>query len=61
MQALCKFMCVSSSICEDNLDTLFGLVGKEMKLVPTDIKLTIICAIGDLVRRFTNTMVDKQD
>ena len=30
-------------------------------MVPTDIKVTVVCAVGDLVRRFTNTMVDRQD
>lgn len=54
-------MCVSSSICDDNLDTLFGLVSKDLKLVSSEIKITIVCAIGDLVRRFTNTMVDRQE
>ena len=54
-------MCVSTFICEENLDNIFGLVSKELKNVPSDIKVTIVCAIGDLVRRFTNTMVDRQD
>lgn len=52
-------MCVSSQICEENLATLFEMVSKELLCVPSDIKVTIICAIGDLVRRFTNLMVDK--
>jgi len=52
-------MCVSSEICEQNLDNIFTLVSKEMQIVPTDIKVTIVCAVGDLVRRFTNTMVDR--
>jgi len=25
------------------------------------VKVTIVCAIGDLVRRFTNALVDRQE
>ena len=52
-------MCVSSSICNENIDLLFELVCKDLKNVPTEIKQTIVCAIGDLVRRYTNMMVDR--
>lgn len=54
-------MCVSNTICEENLESIFGLVNKSSKKVPSDVKVTIVCAIGDLVRRFTNTMVDRQE
>jgi hypothetical protein len=57
VQSLCKFMCVSEELCKDNLDLLFDLM--KQKTVPTDVKQTIICLLGDLMRRFTNMIEDR--
>jgi condensin complex subunit 1 len=52
VQALCKFMCVSEDFCKENLDLVLSFVNEDT--VPTDVKQTIICAVGDLMRLFTN-------
>ena len=59
VQALCKFMCVSSEICQENLDILVRLM--QFDAVPSDVKQTIVCAIGDLWRRFTNMIEDRTE
>ena len=60
VQALCKFMCISSEICGENLKMILTLVSQEYQL-PTDVKQTVICAIGDLMRRFTNKIEDEKE
>jgi len=52
-------MCVSNKICQQNLKIILSFISGNIKSVPIDIKQTIICALGDLLRRFTNMIEDE--
>lgn len=49
--ALAKFMMVSSGFCETSIQLLFTILERSSSAV---IRLNLICAIGDLYRRFPN-------
>jgi len=52
----CKFMCISKSFCEENLDDLFKLLHSPVDEVN---KGNMIICIGDLFNRFPNLMTTK--
>ena len=52
-------MCTSSDICSENLELLLDLI--QQTNVSDQVKQTIVCAIGDLWRRFTNMIEDKSE
>ncbi len=54
--ALCKIMCVSSVICQDNIDLLFSLLRSNIDF---GIKANIIISVGDLYNRFPNILNEK--
>ena len=54
--SLCKFMCVSSRICVDNLDLIFGLVQSRIEF---GVKANIIVTIADLFNRFPNILNER--
>ncbi|KAL6070680.1 meiotic chromosome condensation, variant 2 [Balamuthia mandrillaris] len=51
--ALCKFMCISSKFCEQNLQLLFTL---HQKAEDASIRANISIALGDLALRFPNLL-----
>jgi len=54
--ALCKYMCVSSQICQQNIDLLFALLRSNIDF---GVKANIIIAVGDLFNRFPNVLNEK--
>mmetsp|Transcript_23868 Transcript_23868/g.16857 ORF Transcript_23868/g.16857 Transcript_23868/m.16857 type:complete len:113 (+) Transcript_23868:66-404(+) len=54
--SLCKMICVSQKICEENLDHLFGLLKSH---IDYGIKANIIITLGDLYNRFPNLLNDR--
>ena len=54
--ALCKYMCVSKNICEENLDTIFALVQSNIEF---GVKANIIITLADLFNRFPNTLNER--
>ena len=54
--ALCKFMCVSSKICMDNLDLIFEILGSKIEF---GVKANIIISLGDLFNRFPNNLNER--
>ena len=54
--ALCKYMCVSSKICSQNLDILFGLVRSRIEF---GAKTNIIITLADLFNRFPNLLNER--
>jgi condensin complex subunit 1 len=58
--ALCKYMCVSSSFCEKNLQLLFSLLSSRNKEDQAEsrhrLRANIIVAVGDLAFRFPNLL-----
>ena len=55
--ALCKYMCVSEVICQENLDLVI-LILKEPK-IDFGVKANIIISLGDMFNRFPNTLNEK--
>ena len=51
--ALCKFMCVSSEICKDNLSLIFEILDSR---IDYGVKANIIISMGDLFNRFPNDL-----
>ena len=49
-------MCVSPSICQENLDLVFGLVKSNIEF---GVKANIIISLADLFNRFPNTMNER--
>ena len=49
---LCRYMSVSSAVCERYLQLLFTLLGTESNAIRT----TIVVALGDFAFRFPNTI-----
>lgn len=49
-------MCVSSIICREHIDLLFGLLKSEVEF---GVKANIIISIGDLFNRFPNILNEK--
>jgi hypothetical protein len=58
--ALCKYMCVSSSFCEKNLQLLFSLLSSRRREDHFEgshrLRANIIIAVGDLAFRFPNLL-----
>ena len=54
--ALCKFMCVSSQVCNENMDLLFNLVKSNIEF---GVKANIIITLADLFNRFPNNMNER--
>lgn len=58
--ALCKYMCVSSSFCEKNLQLLFSLLSSRRREDHFEgsqrLRANIIVAVGDLAFRFPNLL-----
>jgi condensin complex subunit 1 len=54
--ALCKIMCVSSIICQKNLDLIFSFLNSR---IDDGVKTSIILALGDLFNRFPNQLKQK--
>lgn len=54
--ALTKFMCVSSKICAQHLDLMFGLVKSNIEF---GVKANIIISLADLFTKFPNQMNEK--
>lgn len=57
--ALCKYMCVSSSFCEQNLQLLFSLLSPHTSTCDEEsqrLRANIVIAVGDLAFRFPNLL-----
>ena len=54
--ALCKFMCVSSKVCAQHLDILFGLLQSKIEF---GVKANIIISLADLFTKFPNLMNER--
>lgn len=54
--SLCKYMCVSSAVCQDNLDLLFNLVQSNIEF---GVKANIIITLADLFNRFPNVLNER--
>lgn len=54
--ALCKFMCVSSKICQENLELIFGILRSKIDF---GVKANIIISLGDLFNRFPNCLNER--
>ena len=53
IMALCKIMCVSTKLCQENLMLIFDLLDSE---VDFGVKNNIIVALGDMFNRFPNVL-----
>lgn len=54
--ALTKFMCVSSKICHQHLDLVFGLLQSNIEF---GVKANIIISLADLFTKFPNLMNER--
>lgn len=54
--ALCKYMCVSTKICSENLDLIFGLVKSNIEF---GVKTNIIITLADLFNRYPNLLNER--
>lgn len=54
--ALCKFMCVSQKICQENLDLVFNILNSRIDF---GVKANIIISLGDLFNRFPNALNER--
>ena len=52
--SFCKFLLVSEEFCKEHIHYLFDLL--ELKGLDSKVKGNILIAIGDLYKRFTNTL-----
>ena len=54
--ALCKYMCVSQKVCNENLDLIFQLVQSNIEF---GVKANIIITLADLFNRFPNLLNER--
>lgn len=55
--ALCKLMCVSSEVCQDNLDLVFDLLQSKAE---AGLKSNSVIAVADLYSRFPNLLNEQR-
>jgi len=54
--ALCKFMCISETFCENHLSLLFMILGKASSVNDITMRSNIVISLGDLAFRFPNAV-----
>ena len=55
IMSYCKLMLINQEFCKNNINFIFDILNNET--IPSDLKLNICLAFGDLVNRFPNIMI----